>query len=156
MTSKQPPFEITNQIIDLIAEIAESVGKLTVTDRLSNNLTLRRANRIRTIYGSLAIEQNTLSIEQVTAVINGKRVFAPPKDIAEVQNAYEIYERLDELNPYSVDDLLLAHRILTRDLVEESGMFRTKPVGVADQERNILHFGTLPQYVPDLVLTLLD
>ena len=105
--------------------------------------------------GSLAIEQNTLSLEQVTAVLNGKHVLAPPKDIAEVKNAYEIYERLDELDPYSVDDLLTAHGIMTRGLVEESGMFRTRPVGIVDQEGHVLHFGTLPQYVPDLVMELL-
>lgn len=153
---KKPPFEITNQIIDSVAEIAELVGKLTSTNLLSTNLTLRRANRIRTIHGSLAIEQNTLTLEQVTAVLNGKQVLAPPKDIAEVKNAYEIYERLDKLDPYSVDDLLAAHGVMARGLADESGMFRTRPVGVVNQEGHVLHFGTLPQYVPDLVMELLD
>ncbi len=156
MRNKKPPFEITNRMIDYVAEIAELLGKLNVTDALSSNPTLRRSNRIRTIHGSLAIEQNTLSLEQVTAVLNGKHVLAPPKDIAEVKNAYEIYERLDELDPYSVDDLLTAHGIMTRGLVEESGVFRTRPVGVVDSEGHVLHFGTLPQYVPDLVMELLD
>lgn len=156
MRNKKPPFEITNAIIDFVAEIAELIGKLTSTNQLSSNPTLRRANRIRTIHGSLAIEQNTLTLEQVTAVLNGKQVLAPPKDIAEVKNAYEIYERLDELDPYSVDDLLTAHGIMTRGLLEESGVFRSSPVGVVDREGHILHFGTLPQYVPDLVMELLD
>ena len=156
MKNKKPPFEITNTIIDSVAEIAELVGRLTSMNQLSSNPTLRRSNRIRTIHGSLAIEQNTLSLEQVTAVLNGKHVLAPPKDIAEVKNAYEIYERLDEMDPYSVDDLLTAHGIMTRELVDESGMFRTRPVGVVDQEGRVLHFGTLPQYVPDLVMELLD
>lgn len=156
MRNKKPPFEITNAIIDHIAEIAELVGRLTSTNQLSANPTLRRSNRIRTIHGSLAIEQNTLTLEQVTAVLNGKQVLAPPKDIAEVKNAYEIYERLDELDPYSVDDLLTAHSIMTRGLVDESGVFRSKPVGVVDQEGHVLHFGTLPQYVPDLVMELLN
>ena len=156
MKNKKPPFEITNAIIGYVAEIAELVGNLTSTNQLSANPTLRRTNRIRTIHGSLAIEQNTLTLEQVTAVLNGKQVLAPPKDIAEVKNAYEIYERLDELNPYSVDDLLTAHSIMTRGLVDESGVFRSKPVGVVDQEGHVLHFGTLPQYVPDLVMELLD
>ena len=156
MRNKKPPFEITNQMIDYVAEIAELLGRLNVTDALSSNPTLRRSNRIRTIHGSLAIEQNTLSLEQVTAVLNGKHVLAPPKDIAEVKNAYEIYERLDELDPYSVDDLLTAHGIMTRGLVEESGIFRTRPVGVVDSEGHVLHFGTLPQYVPDLIMELLD
>jgi len=156
MRNKKPPFEITNTMIHQVAEIAELVGKLTSTNQLSANPTLRRTNRIRTIHGSLAIEQNTLSLEQVTAVLNGKQVLAPPKDIAEVKNAYEIYERLDELNPYSADDLLMAHGIMTRGLVEESGVFRSRPVGVVDQEGHVLHIGTLPNYVPDLVMELLD
>lgn len=156
MRNKKPPFEITNAMIDHVAEIAELVGRLTSTNQLSANPTLRRTNRIRTIHGSLAIEQNTLTLEQVTAVLNGKQVLAPPKDIAEVKNAYKIYERLEELDPYSVDDLLTAHSIMTRGLVDESGVFRSKPVGVVDQEGHVLHFGTLPQYVPDLVMELLD
>ena len=156
MKNKQPLFQITNEIIDDVAEISELIGRLSAHDHLSSNPNLRRTNRIRTIHGSLAIEQNTLSLEQVTAVLNGKHVLAPPKDIAEVKNAYEIYERLDELDPYSVDDLLTAHSIMTRGLVEESGMFRTRPVGVVDQEGHVLQFGTLPQYVPDLVMELLD
>lgn len=155
MKSQKPPFEITNAIIDSVAEIAELIGNLSSTDKLSANPTLRRTNRIRTIHGSLAIEQNTLTLEQVTAVLNGKTVLAPPKDITEVKNAYDIYERLDQLDPYSVDDLLLAHGIMTRGLVEEPGMFRTRPVGVVDNEGHVLHFGTLPQYVPDLVMELL-
>lgn len=156
MKNKKPPFEITNQIIDYVAEIAELIGRLNAAHLLSTNPTLRRANRIRTIHGSLAIEQNTLPLEQVTAVLNGKQVLASPKDIAEVKNAYEIYEWLEELNPYSVDDLLTAHGIMTRGLMEESGVFRTRPVGVVDSEGHVLHFGTLPQYVPDLVMELLD
>lgn len=156
MKNKKPPFEITNTMIESVAEIAELMGRLSSTKRLSGNPTLRRSNRIRTIHGSLAIEQNTLSLEQVTAVLNGKHVFAPPKDIAEVKNAYEIYERMEELDPYCADDLLTAHGIMMRGLVEESGMFRTRPVGVVNQEGEILHFGTLPQYVPDLLMELLD
>ena len=156
MKNKQPPFQITNKIIDDVAEISELTGRLSAHDHLSSNPNLRRTNRIRTIHGSLAIEQNTLSLEQVTAVLNGKHVLAPPKDIAEVKNAYEIYERLDELDPYSVDDLLMAHGIMTRGLVVESGMFRTRPVGVVNQDGQVVHLGTLPQYVPDLVVELLD
>lgn len=156
MRNKKPPFEITNEIIDRVADIAELVGRLNVNPHLTANPTLRRSNRIRTIHGSLAIEQNTLSLEQVTAVLNGKHVLAPPKDIAEVKNAYEIYDRLENLDPYSIDDLLDAHTIMTRGLVEESGMFRTRPVGVVDSEGHVLHFGTLPQYVPDLVMELLE
>lgn len=144
MKHKSPPFEITAEILSDVAEIAELVGRISGTGNLSASPMLRRNNRIRTIHGSLAIEQNTLSIEQVTAVLNGKRIIAPPKDIAEVKNAYEIYEHMDELDPYSVDALLSAHGVMTRGLVEESGMFRTRPVGVVDSEGRILYFGTLP------------
>lgn len=156
MCNKKPPFEITNEILDAVTEIAELIGQITATQGLSANPTLRRTNRIRTIYSSLAIEQNTLSLEQVTAVLNGKRVLAPPRDIAEVKNAYEIYEMMDSLDPFSVDDLLKSHSVMTKDLVEESGCFRSGPVGVVDKNGNVLHIGTLPAYVPKLVYELFD
>ena len=156
MYNKKPPFEITTSILDKIAEIAELVGQVNAVACLTTNPMLRRTNRIRTIYSSLAIEQNTLSLEQVTAVLNGKQVIAPPKDIAEVKNAYEIYEMMDSLNPYSVDDLLNAHGVMTKGLTEESGCFRSGPVGVVDKQGNILHFGTLPDYAPGLTMELLE
>lgn len=151
MRNKKPPFEITEAALSDVMEISELVGKISSTQNLSTNPILRRQNRIRTIYSSLAIEQNTLSLEQVTAVLSGKRVLAPPKDIAEVKNAYEIYDHLAELNPYSIDDLLLAHRTMMQGLVHEAGEFRSRPVGVVDNQGNVLHFGTLPQYVPYLM-----
>ena len=150
------PFQLNTEILNLVAEICELTGQLSTQSKLNNSPQLRRSNRIKTIYSSLAIEQNTLTLDQVTAVICGKRVLAPPKDIAEVQNAYEIYDRLDTLNPYSVDDLLLAHEVMTRGLVDESGSFRSSSVGVVDNHGNILHVGTLPAYVPGLVCELLD
>lgn len=156
MYNKEPPFEITASMLDKIAEIAELVGQVNAVAGLTTNPMLRRTNRIRTIYSSLAIEQNTLSLEQVTAVLNGKRVIAPPKDIAEVKNAYEIYEMMDSLNPYSVEDLLNAHGVMTKGLTEESGCFRSGPVGVVDKQGNILHFGTLPDYAPGLTMDLLN
>ena len=156
MHNQKPPFEITTEILSAITEIAELIGQISATQGLSASPTLRRTNRIRTIYSSLAIEQNTLSLEQVTAVLNGKRILAPPKDIAEVKNAYEIYEMMDTLNPYSVDDLLTAHGVMTKGLVEESGCFRSRPVGVVDKQGNVLHLGTLPDYVPGLIADLLD
>ncbi len=156
MYNKKPPFEITPSILDRIAEIGELVGQVNAVAGLHTNPILRRTNRIRTIHASVAIEQNTLSLEQVTAVLNGKQVIAPPKDIAEVKNAYEIYEMMDFLNPYSVDDLLNAHGVMTRGLTEESGCFRRGPVGVADKQGNILHFGSLPDCAPGLTVELLD
>ena len=151
MRNKKPPFEITEAALSDVMEISELVGKISSTQNLSTSPILRRQNRIRTIYSSLAIEQNTLSLEQVTAVLSGKRVLAPPKYIAEVKNAYEIYDHLAELNPYSIDDLLLAHRTMMQGLVHEAGEFRSRPVGVVDNQGNVLHFGTLPQYVPYLM-----
>ena len=151
MRNKKPPFEITEAALSDVMEISELVGKISSTQNLSTSPILRRQNRIRTIYSSLAIEQNPLSLEQVTAVLSGKRVLAPPKDIAEVKNAYEIYDHLAELNPYSIDDLLLAHRTMMQGLVHEAGEFRSRPVGVVDNQGNVLHFGTLPQYVPYLM-----
>ena len=99
MKNKQPPFQITNKIIDDVAEISELTGILSAHDHLSSNPNLRRTNRIRTIHGSLAIEQNTLSLEQVTAVLNGKHVLAPPKDIAEVNKGTGV-KLSPKLKPY--------------------------------------------------------
>lgn len=156
MRNKKPPFEITEAALSDVMAIGELVGKISSTQQLSSSPILRRENRIKTIYSSLAIEQNTLSLEQVTAVLSGKRVLAPPKDIAEVKNAYEIYDHLAELNPYSMDDLLFAHRIMMQGLVREAGEFRSRPVGVVDSKGNVLHFGTLPQYVPSLMEELIQ
>lgn len=155
MPIKNPPFDITQSMLTDAAEISEIVGRLS-TGKLSSSPVLRRTNRIRTIQGTLAIEQNTLSIEQVTAVLNGKHVIAPPRDIAEVRNAYTVYETLDELDPYSVDSLLAAHGAMMHGLIDEAGLFRSGSVGVADQNGNILHMGTLPRYVPESVEHLLQ
>ena len=117
---------------------------------------LRKDNRIKSIYSSLAIEQNSLTLDQVTALLEGKRVLGPPKDIKEVQNAYEIYERMDMLDPFSVEDLLSAHYIMTKDLVQESGMFRTRNVEIVDKDGNVLHFGTLPSQIPFMISDLME
>jgi len=155
--SYKPPFEVNNEIMSLVAEIAELAGRITVSSELNRNPQLRRKSRIQTIHGSLAIEQNTLSLEQVTAVLNGKRVLAPPKDIEEVKNAFEIYEVLDTLNPCSEADLLKAHSVLMRGLVDGAGEYRIKPVGVVDSESGeIVHFGALPGVVPELMEGLLS
>lgn len=150
------PFQINSNILKLTAEISELVGRMGTLTEVARSPQLRRSNRIKTIYSSLAIEQNTLSLDQVTAVLSGKRVLAPPKDIAEVQNAFEIYDRLDELNPYSIDDLLTAHAVMMRGLRDDAGEFRSRPVGIVDNQGNVLHVGTLPAYVPQLVAELID
>lgn len=153
----KPPFEITNKTIEDIAEIAQMTGRISVSSQLGRDPMLRRKNRINTVYSSLAIENNVLTSEQVTAVLNGKHVIAPPKDIAEVKNAYEIYEHMDTLDPYSIDDLLKAHGVMMKGINDEAGNFRTRPVGVVDSGTGrIIHFGTLPDYVPNAVGELLD
>lgn len=146
----KPPFTITEKITNLVIEIAELTGQISLSDRLSKNPKLRRENRIRSIHSSLAIEQNSLTVNQVSDIIEGKRVLGPPQDIREVKNAYEAYDLLTGLNPYLVEDLLKAHKVMMTELVKESGTFRSKGVGVyAGTE--LIHAGTPPQYVPDLM-----
>lgn len=145
-----PPFTMTDEITNLVIEIAELIGAMTVSEQLSKNPKLRRENRIRSIHSSLAIEQNSLTMDQVSDVIDGKRVLGPPQDIREVQNAYEVYEIMTRLNPYSVKDLLKAHKIMMEELVKEAGVFRSKGVGVYAGEQ-LIHAGTPANYVPDLI-----
>ncbi len=145
-----PPFTMNEEITNLIVEIGEYVGTITTYDAMRPNPILRRENRIKTIHSSLAIEQNTLTLEQVTSVINGKRILGPPQDIREVKNAYEAYERVSVLNPYSLKNLLLAHKIMMEGLVKEAGSFRSGNVGVyAGTE--LIHAGTPAKYVPNLM-----
>ena len=150
MKGYTPPFTITETITNLVIEIAEKTAIISVTENLSKNPTLRRENRIQSIHSSLAIERNSLTFNQVSDVIDGKRVLGPPKDIREVQNAFEAYEIIAQLNPYKIPDLLKAHQIMMSDLVKESGVFRSKGVGVYAGE-SLIHAGTPPQYVPGLI-----
>lgn len=145
-----PLFTMREEITNLVIEIAELTGAMTVSVQLSKNPKLRRDNRIKSIHSSLAIEQNTLTEEQVSDVIDGRRVLGPPQDIREVQNAYEAYEIISKLHPYSVKDLLKAHKIMMEGLVKESGVFRSKGLGVYAED-HLIHVGTLANYVPDLV-----
>ena len=144
----QPNYRITEKILNLVQKISELTTQLSIEKR---KLYLRKENRIRSIQSSLAIENNSLSLEQVTDIIEGRRVLGPLKDIHEVQNAYEAYERVFRLNPYSLDDFLLAHGLLTKDLVKRSGQFRLGDVGVYDGEGRVVHVGARPQFVPNLV-----
>lgn len=146
----QPPFTMTEEITNLVIEIGEQVGAVAAYDSLQPNPTLRRENRIKSIHSSLAIEQNTLTLEQVSDIIDGKRVLGPPQDIREVKNAYEAYERISSLDPYSVKNLLLAHRIMMEGLVKEAGVFRSKNVGVYAGNQ-LIHAGTPANYVPELI-----
>ena len=150
----QPPFHMTEEITNLIVEIGEYIGSIMAYESLRQNPVLRRESRIKSIYSSLAIEQNTLSLDQVTDVIEGKRILGPPQDIREVQNAYEAYERASSLNPYSVKSLLSAHKLLMDGLVKEAGNFRSGNVGVYAGEQ-LIHAGTPAKYVPELMAQLM-
>ncbi len=148
--SYQPPFTMTEKITNLIVQIGEYVGTIATYDSMRPNPTLRRENRIKTIHSSLAIEQNTLTLEQVTDVINGKRILGPPQDIQEVKNAYEAYEKISSFDPYNLKNLLQAHKIMMGGLVREAGTFRSGNVGVyAGTE--LIHAGTPAKYVPHLM-----
>jgi Fic family protein len=121
---------ITPAIVDYVAEIAERLGRSAVAAESAGALRLRRVNRIRTIHGSLAIEGNTLSEQQITAILEGKPVIAPPREIQEVRNALLAYEHFPSWNPASEEDLLAAHALLMTGLVERPGAYRHGGVGV--------------------------
>ncbi len=146
----EPPFTMTGEITNLIVEIGELVGAITTHEVMNPNPVLRRESRIKTIHSSLAIEHNTLSLDQVTDVIDGKRVLGPPQDIHEVKNAYEAYERAASLDPYNLKNLLIAHRIMMNGLVKEAGSFRSGNVGVYAGDQ-LIHAGTPANYVPELM-----
>ena len=151
-----PPYEITDEMLELVSEIMENLGKLSGVNELEKLPRLRRVSRIKSIHSSLAIENNTLSIEQVTDVINGKRVLAPQKDIEEVHNAFNAYERLSEINPYSIDDLLKIHGIMMNGLVKEAGMLRSGQVGVYNQDGKVVHLAPPADFVPQQLGQLFD
>lgn len=151
----KPPFEITETIANLTLDICQLVRQFQATDEFSKNPKLRKKNRIKSIHSSLSIEQNSLTEDQVTAVINGKAVIAPRKDIIEVQNACRAYEELPSLNPYSVDSLLHAHSLLMRGLSDDAGYFRARGVGVY-KGNELIHMGTRPEYVPMFIKQLIE
>ncbi len=127
----KPPYTITSEIIELIASISEKTGRIDAAHLHRPATELRKKNRIQTIQSSLAIEGNTLSLDQVTAILNSKRVLAPAKDILEVKNAILVYEKQSEFNPFSLIDLCKAHHLMMKNLIPDSGKLRTKNVGIA-------------------------
>ena len=146
-----PPYEITDEMLALVAEIMEDLGKLSGVNRLEKLPRLRRISRIRSIHSSLAIENNTLSLEQVTDVINGKRILGPQKDITEVKNANLAYNQLDKVNPYKLDNLLSIHGIMMNDLVKEAGKLRTGQVGVYNSKGEVIHMAPPADLVPEQI-----
>lgn len=151
-----PPFEITTEMFELSAQIMENLGKLSNVNELEKLPRLRKVSRLKSIHSSLAIENNTLSFEQVTAVINGKKVLGPQKDILEVKNAFKSYEELENIDVFSVDSLLQTHAIMMNNLVEESGKFRTGNVGVVDTNGKVLHIAPQAQMAKELTYQLFD
>ena len=154
MMSKKPPYTITEKAADYLAKIVETVTRLEFGTGFARDIRLHRENRVRTIHSSLAIEGNSLSLSEVTAVIDGKVVAGKQTEVKEVKNAYEAYDKIMTFDPYAIGDFLKAHRLMMDGLVKESGRFRSGDVGVFDGDR-VVHIGARPQYVPALMEELL-
>jgi len=134
----QPPYTLTSDIVRQIAEVAELLGRFEAQQEREDPLRLRRINRIRTVTGSLAIEGNTLSEAQITAILDGRSVIAPPREILEARNALAVYEALPRWDPLAESDLRAAHRQLMHGLVDSAGHYRRGGVGVM-AGREVLH-----------------
>ena len=134
MSGYKPPFNITNEILAYVSSISEKIGKISATSNLETKPHLRKNNRIKSIHSSLKIEANSLSLGQVRDVINGKLVLGEQKEIQEVKNAYTAYEKINDIDPYSIEKLKEFHGIMTKYIVEESGDFRKGEEGVFNGE----------------------
>lgn len=150
-----PPFTITSKSIDLISKISEKIGEMNFLTSESQHVNLRKKNRIKTIHSSLAIENNSLSIEQITAIIDGKRVLGAPNEIQEVKNAVQAYELLLTLDSTSEKDLLRAHGIMMKDLVSRAGKYRNDGVGIFDG-KEVVHVAPPAERVPLLMADLFE
>lgn len=155
MKPYHPPLTLTPRMLQLVADIGERVGRLAIQQDGSLAPQLRRGNRIRTIQASLAIENNTLSVEQVTAVLDGKRVLGLPREIQEVRNAFAAYEAMEHWQPGQRADLLEAHRVLMQGLIDELGQYRQGGVGIY-RDGQLLHMAPPADRVPTLVGDLLQ
>lgn len=133
-----PPFEISNEMLKIVSDIMEKIGKLDSFTNLDKTPYLRKQTKINSVHSSVAIENNPLSLEQVKDVISGKLVIGEQKDIQEVKNAYKAYEMLKDINPYSIDDLKKVHGVMTFLVEEVSGEFRTSSEGVFDDNGNCI------------------
>ena len=145
-----PPFDITKLIFNYSLRIAEILGSLNTLHLDKPKVSLRKQNKIRTIHSSLAIEGNTLSIEQVTDIINDKVVIAPTKDIKEVQNAIIVYDMLNQFNFKSINSLKKAHKLLMNGLIKDAGKFRTGNVGIF-AGKDVSHMAPPAKKVPKLM-----
>ena len=151
-----PPFDITYTIVDRVSSIMKSIGKLENYKDLNRMPILRRNNRIKSIQSSLAIEANSLTIEQVKDVIDGKSVIGPQDEIQEVKNAYEAYKMIKDVNPYSIKDLKKVQGIMTYLIKEDAGEFRKGNEGVFDEKGNCIHVCPPPEQVVGLMNQLFD
>ena len=150
-----PPFNITPEIINLIAEISAQIERFAIRMEQADGLRLRKANRVKTIHSSLAIEGNTLNESQVSDIIDGKNVVAPIKQIQEVKNAIAAYELYPKLNPFDVKHLLKAHGVMMSALVDNAGRFRRSGVGVFDSQKCV-HLAPPADRVPTLMNELFE
>lgn len=151
----KPPFEITNQILSSTISITEKIGKVDSYRLLKKMPILRRNNKIKSIHSSLVIENNSLSLDQVMDVIAGKLVIGPQKEIQEVKNAYEAYNLIEDFDCYLENDLLKAHGILSRLLVDDPGRYRNHPEGVFDG-KNVIFVAPPENMVPSLMSNLFE
>lgn len=149
----KPPFEITSKIIELISNISEKIGEINYLQNNPYHIKLRKENRIKTIHSSLAIENNSLSLKQITAIIEGKHVLGNPNEIKEVKNSIQAYDLLLSLNPYNEKDLLKAHNLMMQDLVERNGKYRIDGVGIFDGAK-VVHLAPPADRVPELMFDL--
>ncbi len=150
-----PPYKITKQSISLIADISQLLGKLEGLISVIPTPKLRKQNKIKTIYGTLSIEGNTLSIEQITAIVENKKVIGPKRDILEVNNAIKAYEDLAKYNPDSLGSLCKAHNIFMQDLVSNAGKIRSTNVGILRGSK-VSHIAPQPKMLPKLLKNLFN
>lgn len=146
----KPPYEITSEILRLITSISEKIGELNANFLNKPSPQLRKQSRIKTIHSSLKIEGNTLSEEQITALLENKRVIGPKKDIKEVLNAIDIYENLDRYNPLNEKSFLKAHQNLMNNLIENAGKYRNQGVGIVKGTK-VEHLAPPYENVPHLM-----
>ncbi len=150
MAKKYPPFKITADILTLSQQISRELGRISGSKKENVAVILRRINSIKTIQASLAIEGNTLSIDQISAIFEGKRVIGPKRDIEEAKNALEVYSQLSSFNPLLIKDLLKAHSIMMKNLLSEAGRFRSSGVGVFNGSR-VVHMAPSAKMVAQLI-----
>ena len=155
MERYKPPFEITNRMLNRVSSISEKLGRIETRRTLERQPHLRRNNRIQSVHSSLKIEANSLSLDSVRDVLNAREVIGPAKEIQEVKNAFAGYDQIDAVDPYSLDDLLRLHGVMTRLTVEESGVFRSGAVGVY-RGGVCIHIAPPPEMVPLLMRQLFD